>query len=91
MPFGKKTKVNTYDGVNLGIIYSYLNLSDVLMLSVDFEECLKSAKKDDFIYLNRLMTLILIRLIVILKMVLEKMSKEDLLKLLKNLIKEDTM
>lgn len=52
VPFGKKTKVNTYDGVNLGIIYSYLNLSDVLMMSVDFEECLKSAKEGDFIYLD---------------------------------------
>lgn len=52
VPFGKKTKVNTYDEVNLGIIYSHLNLSDILMLLVDFEECLKSAKKDDFIYLN---------------------------------------
>ena len=52
VPFGKKTKVNTYDGVNLGIIYSYLNLSDVLMMSVDFEESLKNAKKGDFVYLD---------------------------------------
>ena len=37
------------------------------------------------------MTQIQVHLIVILKMVLEKMSKEDLLKFLKNLIKEDAM
>lgn len=52
VPFGKKNKVNTYDGVNLGIIYSYLNLSDILILSTDFEDSLKTAKRGDFIYLD---------------------------------------
>lgn len=52
VPFGKKEKVNTYDGVNLGIIYTYLNLNDIKILSVDFEESVKDAKKGDFIYLD---------------------------------------
>lgn len=52
VPFNKKEKVNTYDGQNLGIIHSYLNFSDVKILSVDFEEAVKNAKKGDFIYLD---------------------------------------
>ena len=52
VPFGKKTKVNTYDGPNLGIIHCYLNMNDVKLLSVDFEEACKGAKKGDFIYLD---------------------------------------
>jgi DNA adenine methylase len=52
VPFGKKTKVNTYEGQNLGIIHSYLNFSDVEILSVDFEESVKNAKKGDFIYFD---------------------------------------
>ena len=52
VPFGKKIKVNTYDGINLGIIYSYLNLNDIKILSVDFEEAVKDCKKGDFIYFD---------------------------------------
>lgn len=52
VPFNKKEKVNTYDGQNLGIIHSYLNFSDVTILSIDFEEAVKSAKKGDFIYFD---------------------------------------
>ncbi len=52
VPFGKKTKINTYDGVNLGIIYTYLNLNEIDILSVDFEEAVKDAKKGDFIYFD---------------------------------------
>lgn len=52
VPFGKKIKVNTYDGVNLGIIYSYLNLNDIKLLRTDFEEAVKDAKKGDFIYFD---------------------------------------
>lgn len=52
VPFGKKAKVNTYDGVNLGIIYSFLNLNDIRILSIDFEEAVKDAKKGDFIYFD---------------------------------------
>lgn len=52
VPFGKKIKVNTYDGINLGIIYSFLNLNDIEILSIDFEESVKNAKKGDFIYFD---------------------------------------
>ena len=52
VPFGKKTKVNTYDGQNLGIIHSYLNFNDITIQSIDFEESVKNAKKGDFIYFD---------------------------------------
>ena len=52
VPFNKKSKVNTYDGQNLGIVHSYLNFNDVTILSIDFEESLKDAKKGDFIYFD---------------------------------------
>ena len=52
VPFGKKEHVNTYEGQNLGIICGYLNFNDVTLLSVDFEEAVKSAKKGDFIYFD---------------------------------------
>jgi DNA adenine methylase len=52
VPFNKKTKINTYDGQNLGIIHSYLNFNNVKILSIDFEEAVKDAKKGDFIYFD---------------------------------------
>ena len=52
VPFGKKTKVNTYEGQNLGIICGYLNYNDIKLLSVDFEEAVKDAKKGDFVYFD---------------------------------------
>lgn len=52
VPFGKKTKVNTYEGQNLGIICGYLNYNDIKILSVDFEESVKDAKRGDFIYFD---------------------------------------
>lgn len=52
VPFNKKTKVNTYDAQNLGIIHSYLNFNNVKMLNCDFEEAVKEAKKGDFIYFD---------------------------------------
>lgn len=52
VPFGKKNKVNTYDGINLGIIYYFLNTNDIKLLSFDFEEAVKDAKKGDFIYFD---------------------------------------
>ena len=52
VPFGKKNKVNTYEGQNLGIICGYLNYNDVSILECDFEEALKSVKKGDFIYFD---------------------------------------
>lgn len=52
VPSGKKNKVNTYDGPNLGIIHCLLNFNDINLLSTDFEECVKNAKKGDFIYFD---------------------------------------
>ena len=52
VPFNKKSKVNTYDGQNLGIIHAYLNFNDVKMMSTDFEEAVKDAKKGDFVYFD---------------------------------------
>ena len=52
VPFNKKEKVNTYDAQNLGIIHSYLNFNNVKILSTDFEESVKDAKKGDFIYFD---------------------------------------
>ena len=52
VPSGKKNKVNTYDGPNLGIIHCLLNFNDIKLLSTDFEEAVKNAKKGDFIYFD---------------------------------------
>ena len=52
VPFNRKTKVNTYDGQNLGIIHSYLNFNDITILNTDFEDAVKDAKKGDFIYFD---------------------------------------
>lgn len=52
VPFGKKTKINTYDGQNLGIVHCILDFNDVELLSGDFEDAVKKAKKGDFIYLD---------------------------------------
>ena len=52
VPFGKKTKVNTYEGQNLGIVHCILNFNDIKLLSTDFEEAVKTAKKGDFVYLD---------------------------------------
>ena len=52
VPFNKKSKINTYDGQNLGIIHSFLNFNDIKILCVDFEEAVKDAKKGDFVYLD---------------------------------------
>ncbi len=52
VPFNNKKKVNTYDAQNLGIIHSYLNFNNVKILSCDFEEAVKDAKKGDFVYFD---------------------------------------
>ena len=52
VPYGKKEKVNTYEGQNLGIICGFLNYNDIKILSIDFEEAVKEAKKGDFIYFD---------------------------------------
>ena len=52
VPFGKKTKVNTYEGSNLITVSNYLTIIDVTILCVDFEEAVKDAKKGDFVYFD---------------------------------------
>ena len=52
VPFGKKNQVNTYEGQNLGIVHCILNFNDIELMSCDFEEAVKKAKKGDFIYLD---------------------------------------
>ena len=52
VPFGKKAKVNTYEDQNLGIIHGILNLNDIELSSVDFEEAVKNAKKGDIVYFD---------------------------------------
>ena len=52
VPFGKKLKVNTYDGSNLIVVSNYLTINDVKILCVDFEEAVSTAKKGDFVYFD---------------------------------------
>ena len=52
VPFGKKTKVNTYAEGNLITVSNYLTINDIKIMSVDFEEAVKDAKKGDFIYFD---------------------------------------
>lgn len=52
VPFNKKLKVNTYDRQNLSIIHAYLNYNNIKILNLDFEEAVKDAKKEDFIYFD---------------------------------------
>ena len=52
VPFGKKLKINTYEGSNLITVSNYLTMNDVKILSVDFEEAVKDAKKGDFVYFD---------------------------------------
>ena len=52
VPFGKKTKVNTYDIGNLITVSNYLTMNDIKILNVDFENSVKDAQKGDFIYFD---------------------------------------
>lgn len=52
VPFGKKSKVNTYDGDNLITVSNYLTMNDVKITCTDFEESLKNVKKGDFVYFD---------------------------------------
>ena len=52
VPFGKKKKLNTYEGSNLITVSNYLTMNDVKILCCDFEEAVKDAKKGDFIYFD---------------------------------------
>ena len=52
VPFGKKSKVNTYDGENLLNVHTYLIMNNINILCTDFEEVVKDAKKGDFVYFD---------------------------------------
>ena len=52
VPFGKKTKVNTYDGENLLNVHSYLTLNNISILCADFEDAVSTAKEGDFVYFD---------------------------------------
>ena len=52
VPFGKKTKVNTYEGDNLITVSNYLTMNDVRILCCDFEDAVINAKKGDFVYFD---------------------------------------
>ena len=52
VPFGKKTKVNTYDGENLLNVHSYLTLNNISILCTDFEDAVSTAKEGDFVYFD---------------------------------------
>ena len=52
VPFGKKAKVNTYEGSNLITVSNYLTMNDIEILCVDFEDSVKNATKGDFIYFD---------------------------------------
>lgn len=52
VPFGKKSKVNTYDGNNLITVSNYLTMNDIKILNKDFEEAVSYAKRGDFVYFD---------------------------------------
>ena len=52
VPFGKKTKINTYEGSNLITVSNYLTMNNIKILSIDFEEAVKNVKPKDFIYFD---------------------------------------
>jgi len=52
VPFNKNKKVNTYDGENLLTIHMHLNMNDITIQNIDFEESVKTAKKGDFVYFD---------------------------------------
>ena len=52
VPFNKKERVSTYDAENLLLIHTYLVNNDVKMMSIDFGECVKGCKENDFVYFD---------------------------------------
>lgn len=52
VPFGKKLRVNTYDGSNLITVSNYLTMNDIKILCTDFEKAVLEAKKGDFVYFD---------------------------------------
>lgn len=52
VPFGKKLKVNTYEGSNLRLVSYYLTTNKIEILNDDFEKAVGNAKQGDFIYFD---------------------------------------
>ena len=52
VPFGKKDKVNTYEGNNLITVSNYLTMNEIKIMNTDFEEVVSTAKKGDFVYFD---------------------------------------
>lgn len=52
VPSGKRDKVKLYDLDNITSIHYYLRSNDVYINNLDFEEVVKDAKKDDFVYFD---------------------------------------
>lgn len=52
VPYNKKDRVNTYEGENLLTIHMILNMNDIKISCVDFEESVKDAKAFDFVYFD---------------------------------------
>lgn len=52
VPFGKKLRVNTYDGSNLITVSNYLTMNDIKILCTDFEEAVSEAREGDFVYFD---------------------------------------
>lgn len=52
VPSGRKKKVNTYDEENFILLREYFKNNDITILNTDFEEALKNAKANDFIYFD---------------------------------------
>lgn len=52
VPFGKKDKINTYEGSNLNLLNYYLSSNNFQILNGDFEKAVETAQKGDFIYFD---------------------------------------
>lgn len=52
VPFNGKNNIKTYDKENLKNIHNYLVNKNIEMLSGDFENAIKNAKKGDFVYFD---------------------------------------
>lgn len=52
VPFGKYKNPNILDKAVLKAVSQYLNANKITILNMDFESCLKDAKRGDFIYLD---------------------------------------
>lgn len=52
VPFGKYKNPNVLDEAVLRAVSNYLSSKEVKILNIDFEKAVKSAKKDDFVYLD---------------------------------------